>query len=70
MLQAALPVAHELGIDPSLITCDAYDVGSRRVILSAGGVLEDQHEGKLRFWVPTSGRQPSGSSSSDAELMQ
>lgn len=54
MLQAALPVAHEIGIDPALITCDVDNVGSRKAILSAGGVFADHHEGKLRFWVPTS----------------
>jgi predicted acetyltransferase len=54
MLAAALPVAHGLGIDPALLTCDADNVGSRRVIESSGGVLEDQRERKLRFWVPTS----------------
>lgn len=41
-------------LDPALLTCDADNVGSRRVIESDGGVLEDQREDKLRFWVPTS----------------
>jgi predicted acetyltransferase len=54
MLAAALPIARDLGIDPALLTCDADNVGSRRVIESNGGVLEDQREDKLRFWVPTS----------------
>jgi len=54
MLAAALPIARDLGIDPALLTCDADNVGSRRVIESNGGVLEDQREAKLRFWVPTS----------------
>ena len=53
MLQTALPVARGLGIDEALLTYDVDNEASRRVILSAGGVLEDQHQGKLRFWVPT-----------------
>ncbi len=53
MLAAALPVARALGIDRALLTCDFDNEGSRKVILSAGGVLEDQRGGKLRYWVPT-----------------
>jgi predicted acetyltransferase len=53
MLRQALAVAHELGIDPALITCDLDNVASRSVIERNGGVLEDQRGGKLRFWVPT-----------------
>jgi predicted acetyltransferase len=53
MLAAALPVARELGIDPALITCDTDNVGSRRVIEANGGVLEDERNGKFRYWVPT-----------------
>lgn len=37
----------------ALLTCGAENTGSRRVIESNGGVLEDQREGELRFWVPT-----------------
>ena len=54
MLAAALPITGGLGIDPALLTCDADNEGSRRVIESNGGILEDQREEKLRFWVPTS----------------
>jgi len=54
MLRRALTVAHELGINPALITCDVDNVGSRTVIERNGGVLEDERGGKLRFWVPTS----------------
>jgi predicted acetyltransferase len=53
MLRAARPVAAGLGIDPALITCDTTNVGSRVVIEANGGVLEDERQGKLRFWVPT-----------------
>jgi predicted acetyltransferase len=53
MLRQALAVAHGLGIDPALITCDVDNAGSRAVIERNGGVLEDQRSQKLRFWVPT-----------------
>lgn len=55
MLAAALPVASRLGVDPALLTCDATNVASRKVIEAAGGVLEDQRGEKLRFWLPTGG---------------
>ena len=42
MLSAALPVAHALGIDPALLTCDEPNIASRKVIESNGGVLEDK----------------------------
>lgn len=53
MLRAALPVARDLGVDPALVTCDIDNVASRLVIERNGGVLEDERDGKLRFWVPT-----------------
>lgn len=53
MLREALPIAAGLGIEKALVTCDTDNVASRRVIESAGGVLEDERSGKLRFWVPT-----------------
>ncbi len=48
-----LPVAHALGIDPVLVTCDQDNVGSRKTIEANGGVLEDIRGIKMRFWVPT-----------------
>jgi predicted acetyltransferase len=36
-----------------LVTCDVTNTGSRKVIEANGGVLEDERDGKLRFWVPT-----------------
>ena len=53
MLAAALPVTHQLGIDPALVTCDESNAGSRRVIEANGGVLDDKRGSELRFWVPT-----------------
>jgi predicted acetyltransferase len=53
MLQEALPIARGLGITAALLTCDTGNVASRKVIERAGGVLQDQHDGKWRYWVPT-----------------
>jgi predicted acetyltransferase len=54
MLQAVLPVAARLGIDPALITTDTDNIASQRVIRAAGGVPEPGDEAILHFWVPTS----------------
>jgi predicted acetyltransferase len=53
MLAQSLPIAAELGIDPALVTCDADNVASRKVIESCGGEFEDRRDAKLRYWVPT-----------------
>jgi predicted acetyltransferase len=53
MLGAVLPLARAMGIDPALVTCDEGNLASRKVIEANGGVLDDEHHGKLRFWVPT-----------------
>jgi predicted acetyltransferase len=53
MLRDVLPHAAELGIDLALVTCDVDNVASRKVIESAGGSLDDQRNGKLRYWVRT-----------------
>ena len=53
MLAEVLPVARDMGIDRALLTCLPENVWSRRVIESAGGMLEDERGGLLRFWVPT-----------------
>src|SRR3954447_8351319 len=53
MLGAVLPLAHSMGIDPVLLTCDNDNEPSRRTIEHHGGVFEDERSGKLRYWVPT-----------------
>jgi predicted acetyltransferase len=53
MLRAVLPYAASVGIEKALVTCDAGNVGSRTVIEACGGVLEDERNGVLRFWLPT-----------------
>ena len=55
MLRAARPIAAGLGITSAMLSCDVDNLASRRVIEAGGGVLQDEHEGKLRFWMPTSG---------------
>jgi predicted acetyltransferase len=67
MLRAALPVANALGIDPVLVTCDDTNEPSRKVIETAGGVLEDQRGEKLRFWIPTSSAAPGAARPSGGE---
>ncbi|KJK58508.1 hypothetical protein UK12_10175 [Saccharothrix sp. ST-888] len=54
MLRTALPLAAKLGIDPALVTCDRTNTPSRKVIEACGGRLEDERDGVLRYWVPTS----------------
>jgi predicted acetyltransferase len=54
MLAASLPIAASLGLPRVLITCDDDNVASRRTIERNGGVLHDQLDEKLRFWLPTS----------------
>jgi predicted acetyltransferase len=56
MLQEALPVARRLGIESALLTCDVGNVASRKVIEHNGGVLQDEYQGRYRFWVPTAER--------------
>ena len=53
MLRQALTIALALEIDPALVTCNVDNVASRAVIERNGGVLEDEREGRLRFWVRT-----------------
>jgi predicted acetyltransferase len=48
-----LPVAADRGIAEALVTCDADNIGSRKVIEANGGVLEDNRNGKLRHWIYT-----------------
>lgn len=51
MLAAVLPHARRMDIDAVLLTCDNDNVASRRVIEANGGVLEDEFEGALRYWI-------------------
>jgi predicted acetyltransferase len=60
MLREALPWCRELGIDPVLVTCDADNTASRKVIENNGGRFEDQRDVKLRYWISTSRPRLSG----------
>jgi predicted acetyltransferase len=53
MLAAALPVCRQLGIDRALVTCDADNTASRKVIEANGGEFEDRRGVKLRYWIRT-----------------
>jgi predicted acetyltransferase len=54
MLAAALPVARSFGIEEALLTCDEWNIASRRVIERNGGRFVDMAGHKRRYWVPTS----------------
>jgi predicted acetyltransferase len=54
MLALALPIAHDLGIDPALVTCDETNVASRKVIEANGGQPATTIPPKLRYWIATS----------------
>jgi len=55
ILELALEKAKELGLRRVLVTCDADNIASRKIIESNGGVLEDEIEAdgvrKLRSWI-------------------
>lgn len=59
ILDLALVEARNLGVGEALLTCDADNVASRRVIESRGGVLEALNgpdavtKFKLRYWITT-----------------
>lgn len=52
-LRLAVEAAAGLGITRALVTCDTDNLASRRTIEVGGGVLEDERNGKLRFWIET-----------------
>jgi predicted acetyltransferase len=52
-LHAALPIAHALGINPALLTCEKTNTASQRVIEANGGQWLDERVSKFRYPVPT-----------------
>lgn len=54
-LREVLEVARQRGLERVLLTCDESNLGSRRVIEGAGGVLEDVRDTELgrtrRYWI-------------------
>ncbi|WP_442853279.1 GNAT family N-acetyltransferase [Arthrobacter sp. H14] len=59
ILQRSLDVARGLGIGQALVTCDVDNLGSIRIIESAGALLEDPEAPgngtplKHRYWIAT-----------------
>jgi predicted acetyltransferase len=53
MLRSALRFAEAQGIEEALLTCDATNEASRRVIENCGGVLQDRRGDVLRYLVAT-----------------
>lgn len=58
MLTQALPIAAALGLTHVLVTCDATNIGSRKIIEANGGIYESQLTAglevpKLRYWIDT-----------------
>lgn len=56
ILQRSLPLARAAGVERALVTCDEQNIGSRTIIESCGGVLEDRRPRDgggttLRFWI-------------------
>lgn len=56
MLAGALVECRRLGLDKVLLTCDAANEGSRRVILANGGVQDISLDGQDRFWIDLGGQ--------------
>jgi predicted acetyltransferase len=60
ILQMALVEAKRLGLHQVLVTCDEDNIGSKKIIETNGGVLEDSiamglyKPNKLRYWIPLS----------------
>ena len=56
MLAAVLPYCRHLGLEKVLVTCDATNEPSRRIILANGGVFDgtavsDEDETVERYWI-------------------
>jgi predicted acetyltransferase len=51
MLAAGLHECRRLGLRKVLVTCDADNEWSRRVILANGGVDDGRINGEDRFWI-------------------
>lgn len=61
ILRRSLEIAHDLGIESALVTCDDLNIASSRVIEKCGGILEnivqlENGEKLRRYWVVTEPR--------------
>jgi predicted acetyltransferase len=67
LLQRGLQITHSLGIRQALVTCDADNLASRRIIEAAGGVYESDYlqpgvsVPTRRYWISTTLRGGEGS---------
>jgi predicted acetyltransferase len=52
MLHEMLPIARAKGLDKVMLTCDDNNLGSQKIIITNGGVLEDVIQNDFRP-VPT-----------------
>ena len=52
MLRDALPIAHQLGIERALITCDWDNAGSHQTIEANSGIYEDRRGVKRTLLGP------------------
>ncbi len=52
-LKLALQILQDNGTKRALITCDVDNIGSEKVILNNGGILEDIRDNTKRFWIKT-----------------
>jgi len=51
LLNKTLEEIKKIGVDKILITCDKHNNGSRKVIESNNGKLEDIVENECRYWI-------------------
>ena len=55
LLKMGLEESKKMGLKEVLVTCDKKNIGSSRTIISNGGVLENEVEGKerttQRYWI-------------------
>lgn len=60
LLRMALPYAYAMGLDAVMLTCDATNIASRRIIEANGGTLEDVIQlafrpvPTMRWWIDLS----------------
>lgn len=65
MLTAVLPIARSVGIDRALLTVNAQNLGSRKVIEAGGGRLEKIDGNACYYWIST---QPTAPARRSAEI--
>jgi predicted acetyltransferase len=59
LLKLTLEKAASIGLERVLVTCDSDNIGSQRIILNNGGILENEveHDGNIvcRYWIDIKG---------------